>query len=462
MRNPKCAAKQCPDNDSRKKRNNQSSLKGTNTTNKDNNYDTNERIEHSSKVEDTSALATSLAAAATSSSVPEDPFITRRSENSKKHCPEDFITSKSKREEGTTAVSTKESPNMMCNKKNVSNHASNTTSTTDLQDHKNDSVPTTSSPPQRAESSPQQHCIINNENYDENTTPTAPYNHIPVLDLETALQCVIQMGAGGQNQFNDPTVASSGCCRSDSKSVSSSNGIDILAQCPPKKSDTTTTNSTSSREMLSPHCWVTFRTGHVGDASALAQCYRQQTIPRSELTNHYPSKAEVGTTKSSSSRISNRTETSSGSSTSRTTACQNGGEEGSDTSLEVRLAEGMGENEDIPPAIFALIADVTHQRDPDTPFMGAAALLSIVWNDGVRILDVEWLYVTKENKITVEEANLLERRLVLRLSALALMTSCQSLLLPTNRTSVVLDTRKSQFPPEAETTIPQTKSEIIS
>jgi len=69
----------------------------------------------------------------------------------------------------------------------------------------------------------------------------------------------------------------------------------------------------ASKEFLSQDCWVNFRMGHAGDAFALASCYQK-------------SKQEDG----ESTKKSNE----------------------EDTTLEVRLAEGLGD-EDTPPAIFA-------------------------------------------------------------------------------------------------------------
>ena len=102
------------------------------------------------------------------------------------------------------------------------------------------------------------------------------------------------------------------------------------------------------------------------------------------------------------------------------------------------MAEGLGD-EDTPPAIFALIADVTWKTEPEQQqhqgsVLGAAALISMAWNES-RVLNVEWLYVSKDPKLA-KVANLLERRMWLRLSALALMTSCQTLVAPKNTRTV--------------------------
>jgi len=175
----------------------------------------------------------------------------------------------------------------------------------------------------------------------------------------------------------------------------------------------------SSRECLSQDCWVNFRIGHAGDASALASCYHESKQQQQDDVD-----------KSTKEPASN-----------------NNAEE--DTSLEVRLADGLGD-EDTPPVIFALIADVSFQSDgekqaSEKSILGAAALLSIDRGEDSRVLNVEWLYVSKNDKLNAV-ASLLERRMWLRLSALALMTSCTSLVAPNTKnqkTEAVKDDAKT-------------------
>jgi len=143
----------------------------------------------------------------------------------------------------------------------------------------------------------------------------------------------------------------------------------------------------ASKEFLSPDCWVNFRMGHAGDASFLASFYQKSKRKDGESTKKTSEE---------------------------------------DTTLEVRLAEGLGD-EDTPPAIFALIAEVAFEDEPDR--LGAAALLSITWEES-RVLQVEWQHVEKQDTKLAAVANLLERRLWLRLSTLALMCSCTMLVAP--------------------------------
>jgi hypothetical protein len=141
-------------------------------------------------------------------------------------------------------------------------------------------------------------------------------------------------------------------------------------------------------EPLSESVSVKFRVAHAGDASSLATCYQKSFV---------------------NGKVSNRVRKSSDCS-----------EE--DTSFEVRLAESLGD-EDNPPYAFALLAELfTDETTP--PKIGAAALLTPAWQEQSRVVRVEWLYVDREQTV----ADLLERRLWLRLSTLSLMTSCELVL----------------------------------
>lgn len=152
-----------------------------------------------------------------------------------------------------------------------------------------------------------------------------------------------------------------------------------------------------SKEYLSLTSWVNFRIGHAGDASALAACYRKSRC----ATDYHCRDNNCNDNK--------------------------GGLQGApaeDTSLEVMLAEGLGD-EDTPPSICALLAHVESDVSAERK-LGAAALVSTAWEDASRVLRVEWFYVFDDEDFA-DVANLLERRMWLRLSALALMTSCQML-----------------------------------
>jgi hypothetical protein len=128
--------------------------------------------------------------------------------------------------------------------------------------------------------------------------------------------------------------------------------------------------------------WVTFRAGHTGDVSSLASFYRQSIVDPPDKVSSVPD----------------------------------------DTPLEVWLADGLG-GEDAPASFFALLADISSEDTPKVSRLGAAAILTLAWEDSSRVLRVEWMHVDNE----MEFANLLERRLWLRLSALSLLTSCELL-----------------------------------
>lgn len=138
-------------------------------------------------------------------------------------------------------------------------------------------------------------------------------------------------------------------------------------------------NTLPTREFLSndERSWVQFRMGHAGDASTIAACYRRM-------------------------KASGRTE-----------AQQLTGAEQKldDNSLEMWLADGLGD-EDTPPAVFALLAEVI-TKDTSSE-LGAVALLTQNWQEGKLVLKVEWHYGRND---------LLARRLWLRLSILGLSLS---------------------------------------
>jgi hypothetical protein len=140
--------------------------------------------------------------------------------------------------------------------------------------------------------------------------------------------------------------------------------------------------------------WVTFRAGHTGDVSSLASFYRESIVD----PNSTPDKGADHEKKVSSVP--------------------------DDTPLEVWLADGLG-GEDAPPSFFALLADIYSEDTPKVSRLGAAAILTLAWEDSSRVLRIEWLHVLDNEEI--EFANLLERRLWLRLSTLSLLSSCELL-----------------------------------
>ena len=137
--------------------------------------------------------------------------------------------------------------------------------------------------------------------------------------------------------------------------------------------------------------WVTFRAGHTGDVSSLASFYRESKVD----PNCTPDKGTDHEKKVPD-----------------------------DTPLEVWLADGLG-GEDAPPSFFALLADIYSVDAPKVSQLGAAAIMTLAWEDSSRVLRIEWLHVLDNEEI--EFANLLERRLWLRLSTLSLLSSCELL-----------------------------------
>ena len=146
-----------------------------------------------------------------------------------------------------------------------------------------------------------------------------------------------------------------------------------------------------SKEYLSKTKWVHFRIGHASDASAIANFHRGSKTNRSNEYSAIDSKVNI-------SSLSQK----------------------EDTSLEVRLADGLGD-EDSPPSIFALLADVVCDDDDDRKLV-AATVFSSGWEASAKILIVKMFYVSDEVQDS-DIAELLERRMWLRLSAIALMTS---------------------------------------
>ena len=88
-------------------------------------------------------------------------------------------------------------------------------------------------------------------------------------------------------------------------------------------------------------------------------------------------------------------------------------------SLEIWLADGLG-NEDIPPSLFALMAQVKKSGEGSKK-LAAVALLTLAWENSTRVLRVEWFQVDPQ----VEHSRLIERRMWLRLAALSLQTACE-------------------------------------
>ena len=154
---------------------------------------------------------------------------------------------------------------------------------------------------------------------------------------------------------------------------------------------------TTEKEFLSEDKWLTFRIGHAGDASTIASLYRKTSpVSESELSK------DDGKNDEKDEKIK---------------SCDDA------DALELRIATGMGD-EDMPPAVFAILAEVVTNDDIPTVQLGAVALLTLDWDLGQRLLRIEWFYVDE----TLTEYDLVKRRLWFRLSALALVTARQLLL----------------------------------
>lgn len=144
------------------------------------------------------------------------------------------------------------------------------------------------------------------------------------------------------------------------------------------------------KEYLSKDKYISFRVGHAGDASALESLYRSQRL------------------KVEGKEDSKRKKTSST----------------DDSSLGVWLADGFG-GEDTPPSVFGLFVDYNTECEAKllASALGAAALLTVAREDNSKVLRVEWLYIDR----AAELAEIIERRLWLRLCTLSLLTSCEAL-----------------------------------
>jgi hypothetical protein len=128
------------------------------------------------------------------------------------------------------------------------------------------------------------------------------------------------------------------------------------------------------RELLSNETYVTFRAGHAGDAPAIEALYRGGA--NADNTQEQPKKESA-------------------------------------SSLELWLSEGMGD-EDTPPSVFSILAEISSEEQPTTSsHLAAVALFTVAWEANQRMLRVEWCHV---------DLPVLARRMWLRLSALALMT----------------------------------------
>ena len=192
---------------------------------------------------------------------------------------------------------------------------------------------------------------------------------------------------------------------------------------------------TKYSEFLNDTTTVSFRVGHAGDASTIANLYQQSQAPKS------PEFELRKTTTSTTTTITTTTTTEP--------------EEESSSLLELWLAEGMGD-EDTPPSFHVLLAHIQNGSGSGGGVSGpsqlaAVALLTISWEEDTRMLRVEWLYLDPSLDRPVGLA--LEGRLWLRLSSCALLTACQLVQVEEDLTSVgdgKTVTEASRLPPSAE------------
>ena len=209
------------------------------------------------------------------------------------------------------------------------------------------------------------------------------------------------------------------------------------------------------KERISQNSYLTFRMGHAGDASRLANWYREKrNIPPAAETNK--ARAEVedvpkersreeggnddkeqDTSATKEAAVTPDAQSSEHEPSAAIASCSASSalDQESASSLELWLADGLGD-EDMPPSLFALLAHVNYDNGNDkeeneedeesgnikASHLAAVALLTVSWEDSERILRVEWLQVDADLD---ETAKLVEKRMWLRLAALSLMSNCE-------------------------------------
>lgn len=161
--------------------------------------------------------------------------------------------------------------------------------------------------------------------------------------------------------------------------------------------------SNTPKEFLSDRTSISFRVGDASDASVIAKCYQE---------------------------VAGDKEGTSGGGNAAHTDDDGTGETVKVDSLELWLENGLGD-EDRPPCVFALLAYVSVAGEQDSRSLGGIAMLTVAWEHSQRLLKVEWFFVDP----TLADGDILGRRLWLRLSALALMTACQVLVVDSENVS---------------------------
>ena len=210
------------------------------------------------------------------------------------------------------------------------------------------------------------------------------------------------------------------------------------------------------KEPLSHGYHLSFRVGHAGDAATLANWYRQKKV-----TNH-PFDEDTPITSTMDKNAGEKLDSNSTLSTISTTPTKQQSPEesqsahtnpspalvpdhqGAASSLELWLVDGLGD-EECPPSLFALIADVTssssslvddtadessnssssnnnnNKSSQHSTKLAAVALLTSSWENASRVLRLEWFRVDDH----LPCKNLVERRMWLRLSLLSLATASE-------------------------------------
>eukprot|EP00978_Attheya_sp_CCMP212_P028616 scaffold99334_cov56-Attheya_sp.AAC.3 len=173
--------------------------------------------------------------------------------------------------------------------------------------------------------------------------------------------------------------------------------------------------------------YLRFRVGHAGDAAALATFYNTATT--AAVKTDVEEDTDTTTPAAAATAANETTE-----------------EEAQASLLELRLADGFGD-EQRPPAFYAILThvcrDIMVDNNNDTSKtaidettrivekeLRGAAVVTLEWcsSQQERVLNVEFFHVAASH----EYSELIQRRLLLRLSALALATHCASLRLPPN------------------------------
>ena len=174
-------------------------------------------------------------------------------------------------------------------------------------------------------------------------TPAMRGAEVHHWDLENALHCILNARSRGEDATNNHSRNQS--------------ARDYLW---PK-------SSSSSED--DPPPWITFRLGHAGDVSELARLYRQRVQSPTQPPNgrQHPPEAPPRTARRQPQQPHQRQPPVRRASSSSSSPSHSTGMPPSDetTSLEVRLAEAMGD-EDHPPVVYCLLAFVHQEKEEET------------------------------------------------------------------------------------------------